>query len=178
MILLIERIKNKILRWYRKKVFCKYTHNKKSNVNLVGKITLINQNIKIGNNVTIYPDVMFFGDGPIEVGDNVNIGNGTILYASKDVGIRIGSNTMIAAQCYIIDMDHGIKAGTLIRHQENTTEKVIIGEDVWLGAGVKVLKGSKIGDGAIIGAGSVVKGEIQENSIAVGVPAKIKKIRE
>lgn len=55
---------------------------------IVGKITLINKNIKLGKNITIYPDCMFFGDGEIAIGDNVDIGNGTIIYSSKDRGYR------------------------------------------------------------------------------------------
>lgn len=40
---------------------------------IVGDITVINKNIKLGHNVTIYPDVMLFGDGEIVIGDNVDI---------------------------------------------------------------------------------------------------------
>ena len=70
----------------------------------------------MGNNITIYPDVMFWGNGPIVIGDNVDIGNGTIIYPSKvGGGVIIGNNTVIVAQCYIIDMDHGTNIGTLIR---------------------------------------------------------------
>ena len=121
---------------------------------------------------------MFFGDGEIEIGDNVDIGNGTIIYASKfGGGVSIGSNSMIAAQCYIIDMDHGTHKDDLIRNQNNTVKAISIGEDVWIAAGCKILKGSIVGDGAVIGAQSVVKGEILSNAIAVGVPAKVKKYR-
>ena len=179
MVLFLNRVFNKIRRKWRIKVFRAYTKNKKANVNIVGKMTLINPNIKVGNNVTFYPDVMLFGDGLIEIGDNVDIGNGTIIYASKaGGGVSIGNNTIIAGQCYIIDMDHGLKDGELIQKQENTVEAVEIGEDCWLAAGCKILKGSKIGNGAVIGAASVVKGEIPKNAIAVGIPAKIKKYRE
>ena len=93
-------------------------------------------------------------------------------------GVTIGKNTLIAAQSYIIDTDHGTHAGELIRNQQNTVAPVSIGEDVWIAAGGKILKGSQIHDGAIIGAASLVKGEIPANAIAVGVPAKVKKIRE
>ena len=41
---------------------------------------------------------MFFGDGLIEIGDNVDIGNGTIIYSSKSGGVSIGDNSSIAAQ--------------------------------------------------------------------------------
>lgn len=92
-------------------------------------------------------------------------------------GVKIGNDTLIAAQCYIIDMDHGISSNDLIRKQKNTVQPVKIGRDVWIAAGAKILKGSTIHDGAIIGAQSVVKGEVPQNAIAVGVPAKVIKYR-
>lgn len=78
--LFIDRVINKILRTYRNYAFYVKTGCR---ANLVGRMTLINRNVKCGKNVTLYPDVMFFGDGRIEIGDNVDIGNGTIIYASK-----------------------------------------------------------------------------------------------
>ena len=54
----------------------------------------------------------------------------------------------------------------------------MIGEDVWLGANVTVLKGSAIGDGAVIGAKALVKGKIECNAIAAGIPARGVKYRE
>ena len=82
-LVLFERIKNKIVREYRKKLFYYRTEQKAS---LVGDIILINTNLKFGKNVTIYPDVMLWGDGIIEIGDNVDIGTGTIIYSSKNGG--------------------------------------------------------------------------------------------
>lgn len=179
MVLFLNRVFNKILREWRKKVFRVYTKNKKVNVSILGKITLINPNIKVGKNVTFYPDVMFFGDGLISIGDNVTIGNGTIIYASANGGgVEIGDGVQIAAQCYIIDTDHGIKKDRPIREQANTVQPIKIESESWIAAGCKILKGSHIGYGAVIGAGSVVKGEIPSNAIAVGAPAKVKKYRE
>ena len=74
-------------------------------------------------------------------------------------------------------MDHGIKGGELIRNQKNIVAPIKIGEDVWIAAGCKILKGSEIGNGAVIGAQSLVKGKIEENAIAVGIPAKTIKFR-
>lgn len=178
MLLFVDRIIQKILRTYRKAVFKKKIGCNHNDFNLVGRVTLINTNISLGHNVTIYPDVMFWGDGPIVIGDNVDIGNGTVLYSSKAGGVTIGDNTVIAAQCYIIDMDHGINKDVLISQQKNSVEEVIIGQDVWLAANVTVLKGSRIEDGAVIGAKSLVKGEISQNAVAVGIPAKVIKQRE
>lgn len=49
---------------------------------------------------------------------------------------------------------------------------IIIGNDVWLGQGCKILAGSRIGDGAVIGAGSVVAGKIPPYAIVIGNPLK------
>ncbi len=84
---------------------------------------------------------------------------------------------MIAAQCYIIDTDHGTEAGTLIRNQNNTVAPIVIGEDVWIAANSTVLKGSRIEDGAVIGAKSLVKGHVDANSISVGIPVRHLKFR-
>ena len=180
MILFFDKCINKLLRIYRKTVFCKSISTKKPRgLGLVGKIHVINKNILIGNNVTIYPDVMLFGDGLIEIGDNVNIGNGTIIYSSMyGGGVKIGNNTQIAAYCYIIDTDHGTEKCQLIKNQSNTSKEIDIGNDVWIAAGCKVLKGVKINDGAVIGAGSVVNKDIDTYGIAVGIPARVIKYRE
>ena len=173
-----NRVMRKLRAKYRKLVFRKLIHCAHSDFSLVENVLVINRNIRLGHHVTLYPGVMFFGDGLIEIGNNVDIGNGTLIYASKNGGVKIGDNSVIAAQSYIIDMDHGVKAGELIRKQPNTVLPVCIGEDVWIAAGCKILKGSQVGNGAIIGAASVVKGVIPENAIAVGIPAKVKKYRE
>ncbi len=176
-ILAFDSVKNRIKRLYREYIFFKRTGCKAA---LVGDIVLINQNLKLGKNVVLYPGATLWGDGLIEIGDNVGIGSGTIIYASKNGGggVKIGSNTRIAAQCYIIDMDHGMAKGELIREQKNTVKRIEIGSDVWIAANCTILKGSRIGDGAVLGAKSLVKGEIESNGIAVGVPAAVIKYRE
>ena len=75
-------------------------------VNILGKVYLDNPNIQFGRNVTVFPNVHIFGLGKVTLGDNVSIGDGTIICAAQD--IVIGKNTMIAAQCYIIDCNHGM----------------------------------------------------------------------
>lgn len=177
LLLFVDRIKNKIVRSYRKAVFKKSINCSHKSFVLVDKVHLINKNVKLGKNVTLYPDVCFYGDGLIEIGDNVEMGNGTVVYSSKDGGIKIGSNIMIAAQCYITDTDHGIASGELMKNQKNNVAPTEICDGAWLASGVKVLRGSKIKDGAVIGAQSLVKGEIPENAIAVGIPAKVLKYR-
>lgn len=54
---------------------------------------------------------------------------------------------------------------------------VIIENDVWIGANVFIKNGITIRNGAIIGAGAVVLNDVPEYAIAVGVPAKVIKLR-
>ena len=56
-------------------------------------------------------------------------------------------------------------------------DRVEIGHDVWLGHGVIVMAGVKIGTGAVGGSGAVVTKNIPPYAIAVGVPAKVIKMR-
>lgn len=57
------------------------------------------------------------------------------------------------------------------------SKRIIIENDVFIGANVTVLDGVKIGNGAIIGAGATVTKDIPPYAIAVGVPARVVKYR-
>jgi acetyltransferase-like isoleucine patch superfamily enzyme len=52
-------------------------------------------------------------------------------------------------------------------------QPVHIGNKVWIGANVTILKGVSIGDGSVIAAGSVVTRSIPANCLAGGIPAKV-----
>jgi acetyltransferase-like isoleucine patch superfamily enzyme len=89
-------------------------------------------------------------------------------------GVDIGDFCRIAHGCSLISEDHGVDDIALpICEQPKVPGKIVLGRDVWLGAGVRVLRGVKIGDGCVIGAGSVVTRDIPPYSIAVGVPARV-----
>jgi len=59
------------------------------------------------------------------------------------------------------------------RRSVGPIEPVIIGDNVWFGSRVQVLRGVSIGDNSVIGAGSVVVQSIPANCVAAGVPAKV-----
>ena len=83
--------------------------------------------------------------------------------------IEIGNRVTLAPRVHILAHDASTKrmlGYTLIG-------KVIIGDDVFIGAGSIVLPNVTIGNKVIVGAGSVVKHSIPDNSVAVGNPAKV-----
>lgn len=115
--------------------------------------------IIIGNNVGLNYNVMINADcgGKIIIGDNVRIGPYTV---------------MRAANHKFDDIDRPIYT------QGHESGEIIIEEDVWLGAHVTVIANVRIGRSSVIGAGSVVTSDIPSFSVAVGVPAKVIKMRK
>lgn len=79
---------------------------------------------------------------------------------------------MIGPGCYITDHDHGTEPGMRINQQSLVTASTTIGDNVWIGANVTILKGVTIENDAIIGAGSVVTKSVLKGQIVAGVPAK------
>ena len=168
----IRRVRNRFNNWYNTTSFLSGLAEYGDHITAGGGINLWNDHVSVGSYAHIYPGVTLWGPGKIKIGRNTEIGIHCVIYSSEYV--EIGDNSLLAANCYIIDSNHGIAKNQLIREQKATVKgPVIIGEDVWLGAGVKVLSGVHIGNGAVIGAQSVVNKDIPENAIAVGAPAKV-----
>ena len=95
-------------------------------------------------------------------------------FSSTSIGcfeaISIGNNVRVGANTTITDSDwHASDSRT------HGPKPVRIGNDVWVGANVMILKGVCIGNNVIIGAGSVVSTDIPDNCIAVGNPCRVKR---
>ncbi|MCA9482375.1 MAG: acyltransferase [Nitrospina sp.] len=134
--------------------------------------------IYLGNNVTLQNYSYFQLTKPhpsLYIGDNTVVGRHTMVTAKNS--IKIGSNVLIGAYVQIIDHNHGIRKHAVIREQTAEIGEVLIEDDVWVGAGAKVLNNSKVGRGAVVGANAVVTGDIPPFAIAVGAPAKVIKYR-
>lgn len=108
----------------------------------------------------------------LEIGDGTYIGAKVhIRVGSK---ISIGKNVAIAWNVTIMDSDFHNYMVEGIR--QPITKEVIIGDNVWIGNNVIILKGITIGDNAIIAAGSVVTKNVETGTTVAGNPAK--KIKE
>lgn len=141
------------------------------------------KNLKYGKNFTTGYSCRFelFGSqGCLSIGDNCNLGDNVHLVASESV--VIGNNFLSASKVFVSDTNHGNYAasGGEVSHPTHPvndrplhSNPVLIGDNVWLGENVVVLPGSRIGNNCVIGSNAVVSGEIPDDSIAVGAPAKV-----
>ena len=106
----------------------------------------------------------------IEVGDNFFANHNMVILDGAKV--IFGDNVFIAPNCGFYTAGHPIDSE---RRNEGLeyAYPIIVGNDVWIGAGVHVMPGVTIWDNVVIGAGSVVVKDIPSNSVAVGNPCKV-----
>ena len=130
----------------------------------------------IGSHSALFDDVILSGVGEIHIGDRSTIGHNSVL-VSRD-RIQIGSDCMLAAFCYVLDVDHEFADPEKpIPQQGLRIKPVIVGNDVWVGAGTFILRGVTIGDGAVVAANSVVTEDVPPYTVVAGCPARVIKQR-
>lgn len=128
--------------------------------------------IEVGESSIIRENVILhtYG-GVIKVGRSCTINPFTIMQGNG--GLTIGDNVLIAAQVGMFSANHIFADRlTLIREQGEAKAGIVIEDDVWIGAGVKILSGVTIGRGAVVAAGAVVNRNIPAFEIHAGVPAR------
>jgi maltose O-acetyltransferase len=107
------------------------------------------RNLTIGADCFINQGCVFDATAPIDIGDNVNFGQGVLVTTSSH---RIGGPE---------------RRGGLLE-----PEPVRIGAGAWLASRVIVLPGVEIGEGAVVCAGAVVTRSVPPNTMVGGVPAR------
>lgn len=125
-------------------------------------------------------DVAYIASGcKITVLGSMYIGSETFINARTSIictnRVTIGSSCAISWDVSIIDTDVHHVTDTGGQRVGENNKPITIGNHVWVGAGVKILKGVTIGDNVIIAAGSIVTQDIPAGTLAGGVPAKILK---
>ena len=146
----IEKLDRKIIRW----MAINHPDNR------IRKLLFRQTNIKIGKDTVLNINLVISDDYEplVEIGDRVAISpNVTIIAASAP------NNSILAENDYVKEK--------LIKK-----EKVVIEDDVWIGANVVILSGVRIGKEAIVGAGSVVTKNVSPHTIVAGAPAKVMKM--
>ena len=125
-----------------------------------GKNLIIGKGFRTRNNV----EINVRDNGLLEIGNSVFINSNTVITCRNS--IKIGDDTIIGPNVCIFDNDHKIENGHA-SHNEYECDEIIIGKNVWLGAGSIILKGVKIGDNSVISAGSVVVKDIPADSVLI-----------
>lgn len=114
--------------------------------------------------------------GAIEIGSHVSLNDYTVLLGNG--GIRIGDDVRIAAHVVMASFEHGFDAVDVpIRRQAIIRKPIVVEDDVWIGAGAKILGGAHISKGCVIGANAVVKGRTVPYGVYAGAPARLIKMR-
>ena len=147
-----------------KLIFSKY-------IQVIRRISARNLFDHCGENVNIERNADFGTGRGIIIGDNSGLG----VNCSVRGPLEIGANVMMGPDVIIMTSIHSTSLIDIPMNQQGflANKKVIIGDDVWIGARVIVLPGVTVGKGVIIGAGAVVTKDIPDYSVVGGVPAKI-----
>lgn len=113
----------------------------------------------------------FFEFGNITIEDNVYINSGCVFLDNEL--ITIGQDSLIGPNVTLSTVTHPVSPES--RNDAVIKKPIILGENVWLGAGVVVLPGVSIGDNSVVAANSVVNKDIPANCLYAGSPAVFKR---
>jgi acetyltransferase-like isoleucine patch superfamily enzyme len=111
----------------------------------------------------------------IHIGANTTVEGGHIA-STEGQSITIGEDCMFSHRIEIRNGDSHAILDKVTKQKINPAKSVTIGNHVWLGADVKILKGSIIADNCIVAAAGIVTGKCDSNAIYGGIPAHIKKL--
>ncbi|MGF1881054.1 acyltransferase [Vibrio splendidus] len=111
----------------------------------------------------------------IEVGENVIIRPGTMIFADEYAEVKIENDVMLGSGIHFYVNNHKFESKDipLIEQGYYPSSPIVVEKGAWIGANSIVLPGVTIGKNCVIGAGSVVTRSIPDYCIAVGNPAKV-----
>ena len=114
--------------------------------------------VTLGNNVSIWYNAVIRGDmAPINIGDDSNVQECSVLHVSENIPLTIGKGVTVGH-------------GAILHSCE-------IGDNSLIGMGAIILDNAKIGKNCIIAAGALVTGgtEIPDGSLVMGSPGKVRR---
>lgn len=133
----------------------------------------LSRNLQLGRGTTISSfSKVKVSDGPLVTGNNC--GFGTNCFVDAGIGIRMGDHVICGPGVSLIATNYRYERLQIpFEEQGHTSQGIMIGSNVWIGAGSVVLDGSDIGDNSIVVANSLVNRRFPPNSIIQGNPAKV-----
>ena len=130
-----------------------------------------------------YPDArvrkLYWRELNVFMGEGTFANPGLLVVNTMDdeARITIGERVSIAPGVILVTDSAPTNSPLLQNHPQVRDRMVkrapiLIGDDVWIGAGAVVLPGVRVGEGAIIGAGAVVIADVPAFAVVAGVPAR------
>jgi acetyltransferase-like isoleucine patch superfamily enzyme len=137
-----------------------------------------NSSIEIGSGTLIMPWTKLAAvGGSLRIGKNCTVHSFDVLYGFAG-GLVIGDGVRIATHAVLVPGNHLFDDLSRPFIEQGASSKgIVIGDNVWIGAGVKVLDGVTVGAGAVLGAGTVVTRDVPKDAVCVGIPARCIRVR-
>ena len=129
-----------------------------------------------GDDVNIEHGAWFGSGRGVRLGDRSCIGMDALVIGP----VTIGDDVMMGPRCILLASSHRVASTDVPMNRQGflPDRTIVIGDDVFIGAGSTILAGRSVGTGAIVGAGSVVTRDVAPWTIVAGNPAVVVRHRE
>lgn len=131
--------------------------------------------IMLGNEIYLVPGAVLraCGGGSLRMGSRITI-NGNARIVADFGSIEIGSGIMIGPNVVIRSSNHQTARHDIpIWEQGQTGGRIVVGDDVWIGANAVIVAGVTVGSHVVVAAGAVVTRDVPDYAVVAGVPAKV-----
>ncbi|WP_199902773.1 sugar O-acetyltransferase [Azospirillum sp. B4] len=124
---------------------------------------------KVDDGFSLIPPFHTAGGNEIRVGRNVFINQNCTFYDLG--GLDIGDDVMIGPNVSLITTGHPLNPSQ--RRAVTIGKPIVIGRNVWIGAGAIVIGGVTVGENSVIAAGAVVTRDVPPDTLVGGNPARV-----
>lgn len=113
----------------------------------------------------------------VSIGDRTRLNCSVNAFGSEPYLVTVGENCLLAAEMCFFTHDGGVKVLSDLNYfggeRMDIIAPITVGNNVYIGTGAQILPGVRIGNNCVIGASAVVTKDIPDNSVAVGIPARV-----
>jgi acetyltransferase-like isoleucine patch superfamily enzyme len=113
----------------------------------------------------------------VEIGSKVAVGPFASVWGGfESAWARVGDEAQLGPGSLVVAGNHRIDGAGPVRRLGFDEADVVIGAGAWIGANAVVI-GCTVGEGAVVGAGAVVTSDVPAGAVAMGVPARVVRMR-